>query len=271
MPELPEVETIVRDLAKRIVGRSIVGVDVLDSLVIRNQKPRQFVRLLVGQRILGVTRRGKAIVVALSGGQFLIVQLVMTGQLIYEGRSLHTRLSFLLSNKEYLHYNDQRRFGRLYIVKKLENIAFFRKLGIEPLGGRLTMGWMTTEFKRKKTMIKPLLMNQNFIAGIGNIYASEILFRARIHPQKLSHRLAKKEINALCQATVGVLKEAIALRGSSVNTYRDASGQKGSFVSRIKVYDRKNELCVMCQTPIMRIVQAGRSTFFCPRCQRKGV
>ena len=268
MPELPEVETIRRDLVRCIVGRRICEVSVNDVMVVR-MAPKEFSRRLIGKNIVDVKRRGKAIVIELNDKSSLVIQLAMTGQLIYGKDLPNTRVIFKLSNGKYLNYNDQRRFGRLYVVKDLSEVAFFRTLGIEPLSRGFDLRWLSTKLRLKKTPIKSLLMDQNFIAGIGNIYASEILFRARIHPQKRATSLTEKEVAQLRQITVNVLKEAIKLRGSSVNTYRDTNGQKGSFVRRIQVYGRESEECLICKKPIKRIVQAGRSTFFCPGCQKK--
>ncbi len=267
MPELPEVETIKRDLGKCIVGQRIADVTIRDTMVVRFPKNSRFKVSLVGKEIAGVERRGKAIIFRLSQGGFLIVQLAMTGQLIYGEESKTSCVSLKLSNGQFLNYNDTRRFGRLNVVANLSDFKFLKSLGPEPLGEEFNCAWLKQELKKHKAPIKSLLMNQNFVAGIGNIYASEILFRSNIRPQKKAYCLKPGEVELLRQRTIEVLTEAIELRGSSVNTYRDLNGQKGSFVNRIQVYGREDQMCIVCQTPIKKVIIAGRSTFFCRRCQ----
>lgn len=268
MPELPEVETIKLDLEKTILRQTITGAIVRDAMVLKNHRPKTFVESLNGRTIFAVERRGKAIILRLSDGAFLVIQLAMTGQLIYGEESKASRVSFQLSGGLYLNYNDTRRFGRLNVVSNLNDFKFIKSLGPEPLGEEFNCTWLSQELKKHKAPIKSLLMNQNFVAGIGNIYANEILFRSKIKPQKKAYRLNLQEIELLHRRTIEVLTEAINLRGSSVNTYRDLNGQKGNFINRIQVYGREDELCAVCQSPIQKIVIAGRSTFFCRRCQK---
>lgn len=280
MPELPEVETIARDLRRKILGQRIQDIAVYDNRVIR-QPAGQFVKSLKGRRLNKVSRRGKALILELDNGRYFVIQLIMTGQLIDSTRPRQdkvTKVSLRLSSGRYLHYNDQRLFGRLQVVDTLEQIPYFCKLGPEPLAdGPLeaslakdgfSPSWLAKKLKGKKVPIKALLMDHTFVAGIGNIYASEILFQSRINPKRPAHRLKKEEVNKLHAATRKILTEAIRWRGTSINTYRDANGEKGWFIRRIKVYGRENEDCFRCKTPLSKILQRGRSTFFCPRCQR---
>lgn len=269
MPELPEVETIARDLRHEILGQRIEEAGVYDVRVIR-QPVQGFKRALKGRRFTRITRRGKAIVIELDNRCYFIVQLMMTGQLIYSSHppDARTKVSLRLSNGRYLHYNDQRLFGRLRVVDDLRQIPYFQRLGPEPLDSEFSASWLAGKLRGKKVPIKPLLMDHTFVAGIGNIYASEILFQSRIHPRRPAHRLKKEEIAKLHSVVQGILREAIHWRGTSMNTYRDANGDKGGFMSRIKVYGRENERCSRCKTALAKIFQRGRSTFFCPRCQR---
>ncbi len=266
MPELPEVETIKRDLAKRIVGQRIHEVIVKDPMVVRSDTD-EFSKNLVGAKIVDVARRGKAIIIKLDNGKFLIIQLVMTGQLVYHNELSHDRVIFKFFSGECLIYNDQRRFGRLNVIEDLNQLDFFRTLGPEPLEPDFDFKLFFQNLKKRKMNIKTLLLNQNLIAGIGNIYASEILFRAKINPRQLACRLKEEDIRRLYKSTVAVLKKAIRFRGSSFRNYRDANGQKGSFLDKLQVYGRENQECSFCKTQVMRIVQNGRSTFFCRRCQ----
>ena len=270
MPELPEVETIARDLRDKILNQKIEDISVYDARVIR-QPVKEFTRALKGRRLNKISRRGKALVIELDNQRYFVVQLMMTGQLIDavpQRQDKVTKVSFRLSGGRYLHYNDQRLFGRLQVVDHLKQIPYFGKLGPEPLTDGFSSSWLTKKLKGKKVPIKALLMDHTFVAGIGNIYASEILFQSRINPKRPAHRLKKEEINKLHAATRKILTEAIRWRGTSMNTYRDANGEKGGFISRIKVYRREKEDCSRCKTPLARILQRGRSTFYCPTCQR---
>ena len=270
MPELPEVETIARDLRRKIPDQTVTDITIYDARVVR-QPVKEFTRTLKGQRFTRITRRGKALILELDNGRYFVVQLMMTGQLIDSARPRQdkvTKVSLRLSNGRYLHYNDQRLFGRLQVVDTLEQIPYFCKLGPEPLTDGFSPSWLAKKLKGKKVPIKALLMDHTFVAGIGNIYASEILFQSRINPKRPAHRLNKEEIVRLHTATKKILAEAIRWRGTSMNTYRDANGKKGGFMRRIKVYGRENEGCPRCKTPLLKILQRGRSTFFCPQCQR---
>lgn len=274
MPELPEVETIKRDLETKVVGQTIQNIFIYDPRVLGNQLPAQFIQQLKGKSILSISRRGKALILELSAGHFMVVHLKMTGQLIY-GKNLkatqnlkETKIAFELSSGQYLNYNDQRLFGRLMIIKDLKEASFFKRLGPEPLNGVVTDHWLTSQLQKRSAPVKTLLMNQNFLAGIGNIYASEILFHARINPKRPARRLKKAQIHSLREAISKVLDEAISFRGTSLRNYRDSAGEKGKFMDRIKVYGREKKPCLICRTPIKRIVQAGRSTFYCAHCQK---
>lgn len=272
MPELPEVETIVRDLRKKVSGLTIDKVNIHDGRVVRQASHSEFIRKLSGRTFAQISRRGKAIIIDLGPKQgFLIVQLMMTGQLIVSDDRVpqrDTKVTFQLSNGTIVHYNDYRTFGRLQVVASLDEIPYFKALGPEPLEKYFTVPWLTQELKKKKVPIKPLLLNHSFIAGIGNIYASEILFASRIDPRRPALSLQKKEITLLHQVTRKILQEAICFRGTSMNTYRDTTGEKGKFKNRIKVYGREKEQCLTCASAVIKEFQAGRSTFYCPRCQK---
>ena len=271
MPELPEVETIVRDLRQSIIGATIEKVVIYDHRVIKVLNPQRFCRVLTGCTITEVSRKGKLIILHFSNGHYLTVHLKMTGQLIISSKKdvlKETKVLFLLSNQRCLHYNDQRLFGRLHYVKDLGTIDLLKRLGPDPfLDDTFEVQRIYQKLKTRTIPIKTLLLNQDFIAGIGNIYASEILFDARINPRKSARRLTKKEVQALHASTRSILQEAIDCRGTSMRNYRDASGQKGQYSNRIRVYGRAHEACLSCHSTIQKIVQHGRSTFFCQQCQ----
>jgi formamidopyrimidine-DNA glycosylase len=296
MPELPEVETICRDLDSLILGLSIKHVTIYDERVIKNLHKENFDKALIGYKIVGLRRRAKGIIFTLESTLtkkmlFLMVHLKMTGQLIY-GENLketqhlkETKVVFTLSNGSCLNYNDQRLFGRLILTDDLDRIPYLNNLGIEPLSKEFNADWLATALTgqslsgkkitdaekfysaRRRVPIKVFLMAQNVVTGIGNIYASEILFDAGIHPQKSVSDLSKEEIKALYKSIQTILQRAIRLRGTSMRNYRDSKGAKGNFISRIKVYAKENGPCVQCGEMIKRVFQAGRSTFYCEHCQ----
>jgi len=167
-----------------------------------------------------------------------------------------------------LNYNDQRLFGRLTLFEKLEDVKHFSILGPEPFDAAFNPSFMNEALKRRNVAIKTVLMDHTFVAGIGNIYASEILFRSGISPRRAARRLKFNEIKRLHEMTLEVLEEAITHRGSSMRNYRDGNGEKGTFNKLIKVYAREGENCERCWTPIVKIVQSGRSTFYCKKCQK---
>lgn len=267
MPELPEVETIRRDLERGVLHKTIQAIEIIDSRVLR-QPAKEFASRLKGQKFTSVERRGKALVLALSSGEYLIVQVMMTGQMVYNGRpDTHTRLMFDLGEDTLL-YNDQRVFGQLRVVKSVDEVKYFRILGPEPFAPQFNAQYIRGALKKSKRPIKNFLMDHTFVAGIGNIYACEVLFRCRLSPKRRSDRITAQAVPLLYDQTLAVLNEAIDSRGSSMRNYRDGAGEKGRFNERIKVYARAGKPCIVCAGPIKRIVQAGRSTFYCPNCQR---
>lgn len=273
MPELPEVETMKRDLQRRVAGLGIDEVKVFDARVLKDLSARRFANFVRGRTIEQVRRRGKALIFDLDNATYLFVQVKMTGFFVYgpnlkqDGASKETKVVFQLANGDYLNYNDQRLFGWLYCVKDLASIPYMNTIGPEPLERDFKVDWLAEQLKKKVSPIKPLLMNQHFIAGIGNIYASEILFTAGIHPERRAHTITKKQIKLLHQATIDILNESIRQRGTSMRNYRDSDGEKGNFMNCIRVYGRDQQPCPECGQNIDRIVQAQRSTFFCNKCQ----
>ena len=270
MPELPEVETIVRDLDRTVRGRTIRKVEVLRPDLIRGD-PEAFVRRLRKKRIASVTRRAKNIVFDL-GADRLIVNLGMTGRFLAtdatEGGDDYLGVRFDLDEKRRILYRDVRRFGRLEVVEAEEWDRRQGALGIEPLGADFTPELLHELSRSSRVAVKTWLMDQKRVVGIGNIYANEALFRARIDPRKPAQSLTRPRARRLAEAIREVLREAIEFRGTTLLDYRDASGGEGAFAARLKVYDRKGEPCTVCGKPIRRIVQGGRSTFYCAGCQK---
>lgn len=266
MPELPEVETIKRELEKTIVGKKIVGVEVHQPKVIREPSVEKFKKGLAGATFKNVLRKAKVLILELSNAKSLAIHLKMTGQLVYPGDGKKSRLSFRLSDGKLLDFNDQRLFAEMRLLDDWRSLKFIQGLGPEPFA--ITSAQFKAMLAKKKTKIKPLLMDQTFISGVGNLYAAESLFRARINPLRPAAGLSDKEKEALFEEIKETLQEAIEHRGSSVDQYVQLSGKPGDYVKYHKVYAREGKPCLVCKTPIKRISLGGRGTYFCPKCQK---
>ena len=266
MPELPEVETVKRELERAVLGKKIREVCVHAAKVIRQPSVAKFKKGIEGAVIKSILRKGKLLILELSRGKSLAIHLKMTGQLIYPGDAKKSRVSFKLSDGRWLDFNDQRLFAELRLMDDWRSLKFVKNLGPEPFDISLE------QFKKmllaKKTKIKPLLMDQAFIAGIGNLYAAEALFRAKINPARPASSLSAQQESRLFREMKSTLREAIKYQGSSVDQYVQLNGSPGGYARFHKVYDRKGEPCKVCKTPIQRISLGGRGTYFCPKCQK---
>ncbi len=266
MPELPEVETIRKELYRNVLGKTINRVIVKNPKVIKEPSRDKFVRFLKNARIKNVIRKGKSLILGFSNGKFLTVHLRMTGQLVYPGAENNARVSFKLSDGNTLDYNDRRLLGELRLVDDWSKMRFFQALGPEIV--ELTPKAFSQMLSKKTTKIKPLIMDQSFIAGVGNIYAAEALFRARIHPQRSAKSLSGKEKQLLFKEIKDTLSEATKHKGSSIDQYVRLSGKSGGYEKYHKVYGKENEPCLKCKAKIKRIALGGRGTYFCPNCQK---
>ena len=270
MPELPEVETISNGLQKRVAGDRIESVWLGGKTDLLKSRPAEIVRTLEGSTIERVHRVGKHIVIDLQGngagaGRQWIVHLGMTGRMIVADPVLemakHTHLVARLASGRELRFVDPRRFGRLEVRR-----SQFQAPGAEPLS--ISLENFSRLFHGSKAPIKAALLNQKLLAGVGNIYADESLFRAGIRPRRRAHTLTREELKKLHAAVQLVLREAIAAGGSSVSDYVDADGEAGLFQVQHRAYGREGQPCLTCKTPIKKIVVAGRGTHYCPRCQK---
>jgi len=268
MPELPEVETIRRGLEKRILGKRVNRVAINTSKMLKKPSSRRFKEEVEDKVFIQVIRRGKYLILVLSSGKKIVIHLRMTGQLIYGKKNTKSRVSFLLSNGKYLNLNDKRHLGEIRLVENWKKIPGIATMGREPLEDNFTLKVFDEMLNKRKAKIKPLLMNQEFLAGVGNIYAQEALFKAGIRPQRHAHRLKRDEVKLLFSEIKKVLKKAINYKGTSLISYVDAEGRRGSFHSRLQVYGRGGEPCVKCKIPLKFIKLAGRGTTFCPKCQK---
>lgn len=269
MPELPEVETLRRSLLP-IVGRRIEGVDVIEPRL-RRVVAADFGLQLTGRVITGIERRGKYLLFPLSDGRWWLTHLGMSGALLVQrnGTPLqpHDHVRVRLSGGIQLTYNDPRRFG-LMRVGGFDELTELRQVGPDPLTGAFSVAQLVALARGRKKPVKNLLMDQRALGGIGNIYANEILFRAGIRPGRQARRLTRAEVQRLLEAIRAVLTSAIRLGGSSISDYRDGDGRPGYFQLRLAVYDRAGAPCPRCHARIKRRVHAGRSSFYCPRCQK---
>jgi formamidopyrimidine-DNA glycosylase len=274
MPELPEVETVARDLRGAIVGRTIMSVDVLHRGVIRFPIPEAFAAGLAGTRITSITRTGKFIFCALDTGDDLVVHLGMTGHLLVTDPQAplapHTHLRAWLDDGRELRYDDARRFGRLLLGSRetLRAARVLPPLGVDPLTDGFTVQHLDSVLRRTTRMLKAALLDQGGVAGLGNIYVDEVCHLAGVRPTRRCHRLTRRERRAIYDAIPVILDKAIANRGSSVDDYRDVWNAQGSMQEQLQVYGRGGEPCFRCGTTLARTVVGGRTTVYCPQCQR---
>ena len=264
MPELPEVETVVRSLAPHVTGLRILNAEFSQPRVLRGDA-EETARMLTGRTIERVGRHGKFIVFTLRPAGFLIVHLGMTGKLLWNGvPAKHTHAVFTLQGGTLL-YNDSRQFGRIEAARELPDNV--RKLGPDALS--VSLDDFTGLLRKRKSRMKSVLLNQTFVRGLGNIYVDEALFRAGIHPLAVGSKLRKDRVKKLYDAIREVLNEAIERRGSSISDYVDSAGERGSFQTQHRVYQRTGEPCLACGAAIRRTLVAQRGTHFCPKCQKK--
>jgi formamidopyrimidine-DNA glycosylase len=269
VPELPEVETVVRCLAPELRGRRVTGVEVRETRL-RGGVAADFSRRLLGRRIGELARRGKYLLAPLDDGCIWLVHLGMTGRLTLSPPPAHGQrhdhVVVALDDGRLIVYNDARRFGRMAVIDPAALVAE-TGAGVDPLADDFTGEALFALTRARRTSIKALLMDQRRIAGLGNIYVNEALFHAGVRPGRRAARLGRAECSRIVRATRRVLERAIARGGSSISDYRDGLGRAGWFQLHHRVYDRAGEPCHRCTTPIRTRVIVGRSSFYCPHCQ----
>jgi formamidopyrimidine-DNA glycosylase len=271
MPELPEVETIVRELSPSLAGRRISDVRVFRNDALGDRPPGEFREALVGRTFERVNRRGKFLVFHLRPRRFLIGHLRMTGKFVLSGPleapHPHHRVWFGLDGKAMMIFQDMRCFGTLRVVDSLLASPSLAKLGVEPLSRGFTPEWLAGALAASKAPLKHWLMDQSKVAGLGNIYAAEILFQAGLSPSRPARRIGVEEAARLHGATRKVLRKAIRKNGTTISDFRRVDEKTGEFQGSLQVYGRAGKPCSSCRTPIATIRQQQRSTFFCPSCQ----
>ena len=270
MPELPEVETIRRHLAPELEGRSIEAMEILDARWCRPLPGEEIAAALEGRVVERLDRVGKYLIWALEDDVHLFVHLRMTGTLLVDPPevSKHTRVRFGLGDREIL-FVDPRRFGtgELALGPEAADAFFAARLGLEPFDDAFTVAHLYALTRASRAPIKAFLLDQRKVAGVGNIYADEALFRARIHPLRPANQLKRKQVEALRETVIEALQAGIAAKGASIDDYRDPSGAKGTFQDRFMIHLREGEPCLVCGTPVRKLRAAGRGTYVCPRCQ----
>ena len=277
MPELPEVETIRRELERDIVGLRIKDVEVNDLRSIRRHgKKAPFVKLLDGAKVTHVHRRGKYLVLSLDTGSVLVIHLGMSGQLrrnaAKDAAEPHTRVVLTFTQKGQLRFIDPRKFGEMFVVDADsidDEVPELAHLGFDPVEQAVSWTRFGQALVNRSVKLKPLLMDQKFIAGIGNIYADEILYGAGLRYDRLSDSLSTQEIRRLYRSLVETLHDAIKYRGSTLadGQYVDLQGKPGEYQEHHQVYDREGQACRRCRSVIVRVKANSRSTFFCEQCQ----
>jgi formamidopyrimidine-DNA glycosylase len=277
MPELPEIESLRLILARSAVGRTIERARVTEPRL-RRKVAHDFATGVEGRRILRLRRRAKYLIIELSGDAAMIVHLGMSGSLTHRGKNFdaaefaarHDHIELALDDRTRLVYNDPRRFGLIRLVtrEELAETPELAGLGPEPLSAAFNADHLTRIARGRRAAIKNLIMDQRVVAGIGNIYASEILFRAGVRPTRRAAKVTRAEIERIVAETAPILRAAIRTRGTTFRSYRDSQGQRGRFERRLMVYGREDEPCRVCKSRIRNVVVGQRASFFCPHCQR---
>ncbi len=274
MPELPEVETVRRSLEMALPGRTVTAIQVRELRLRFLVDEDRLNALIANQRVEKLTRRAKYVIAHFTGGNCLVMHLGMTGQLLILSPShplnKHDHVIFTLDNQMELRFRDPRRFGSIAAVEEAQLYEHdsLKHLGLEPLSEEFTPDYLFKRSRKSKKPVKNFIMDQQVIVGVGNIYASESLFLAGIHPLRAAGRISLTRWQKLHATIRQVLEEAITQGGTTLNDFRDSDGTSGYFQKLLRAYGRKGEACINCQTPIRSQVVAGRSTFYCPKCQK---
>ena len=268
MPELPEVETIRTELLPHVLGRTITGIDILWDGMVKQPSVGEFRARVTGRTITGLTRRGKYLFFSLSGGETMVMHMKMTGSLIIDPASdRFTRVVFHLDSGAALHLWDPRKFGKMWLVPDESEVS--GKLGPEPLDDDFTIEAFSERLRSRTAPVKPVLLDQSVVAGIGNMYADEALFDAKIHPLTPAGKLTGVEIERLHGSIRRVLEHALRCKGASIRNYIRPDGNTGTAHEEFNVAHGAGKRCPRCGTTIERIVVRGRGTYYCPDCQQE--
>jgi formamidopyrimidine-DNA glycosylase (fpg) len=277
MPELPEVETVVRGLKEQIIGQEIQSINIRYAPMLHTDK-EFFQSNVLYQKIIDVQRFGKYILIVLANNKVIRVHLRMEGKFFIteqeqdDSLDKHVHIILKLGENRYLKYHDVRKFGTFELIERQNNWhndSKFQLLGYEPWEQAFTTAGFYQKLHKSTKMIKPFLLDQKTIVGLGNIYVDEVLFLSAIHPEKRAKTITKKQAQALKDNAITVLNKAISLGGSTIRTYHNTLGIDGLFQNELNVHLQKDQPCPNCQTPIIKIKVGGRGSYLCPKCQRK--
>ena len=281
MPELPEVETVKRGLEKAILYKEIANIQVNFSSLIKKPQIDEFITRLKNTIVISIKRRGKYLIILFNTMDYLVVHLGMSGRMLFQPKKTppskiskkiekHNHILFFFEDGSKIIYNDVRKFGKMWLLKKDEKLSRIESLGFEPLESCFTVTELYRMFQESKVNIKSFLMNQKNIAGIGNIYANEILFHAGVNPLRKADSLTKDEVKKIHLQTKNILLKAISSGGTTMidESYLDLSGNRGEYGKEIMVYGKKADICPLCGQPLEVIKIENRSTFLCPNCQK---
>ncbi|MBU1121891.1 MAG: DNA-formamidopyrimidine glycosylase [Candidatus Omnitrophota bacterium] len=267
MPELPEVETIRLQLSRNVLGKKIKDIVVDDARVIKGVSKTVFKSKVENKTVKNIIRRGKVLIFELADDLYLVIHLRISGWLfLSKTYEKFCRVGFVLNNGKILNFCDSRVLGEIKLIDDWTNLALIKNMGPEPLG--LSKQNFVKLFDKKTAKIKPLLMDQRFLAGVGNMYAQEAVFCAGISPQRRADKIDKKDIGRIYTCLIRILRKSIERGGSSVDTYRQLNGEKGKYKALLKVYQRQGKPCFRCKATIKRESIGGRGTYYCPKCQK---
>ncbi|NLC54644.1 MAG: bifunctional DNA-formamidopyrimidine glycosylase/DNA-(apurinic or apyrimidinic site) lyase [Erysipelothrix sp.] len=272
MPELPEVETVVRTLKKLVLNKEIESVDVYWDNIIATPQLEAFKQAVIGQKIIDISRRGKYIIFNLTS-KTLISHLRMEGKyFVYDNdvkKDKHSHVIFKFSDNGQLHYNDTRKFGKMYLYDESEALKILANVGLEPWDKNLKATYLKRKAKNRRITIKQFLLDQSVISGIGNIYVNEILFLTNLHPETIVNTISTLKFNQIITTTQAVLQEAIDQGGTTIRSYTSSLGVSGLFQQSLNVHNLAGSPCPVCSSEIIKITVAQRGTYLCPSCQRK--
>lgn len=276
MPEFPEVRTFINHLKKQhLLGQKVISVNFIDSKVLKNSTPKSFQQFIVGEKFLDIDQIGKLIVISLTHDKYLTIHLRMEGKLFFIDSTIKPdkfTMVEMVCGKKKLVYIDFRKFGTFYIYKSKKEFLEsdeVTKMGPQPFDSKLTADYLFNSIHNKSQAIKTTLLDQSIIAGIGNIYADEILFVCKINPLRKAKLLSKQDCQNIIDACRKIMKAAIAHSGTTVSSFAFAPSHAGSFQKFLKVHTKENQPCTVCKTKIKKITVNGRGTYYCPRCQAK--
>lgn len=271
MPELPEVQMFINYLNKHIKGLIINDVEIIKDKFLKNESSTSFKKKIIGKEIINIERIGKYLIFCLSGNFFLVSHLRMEGKYFIDNeirKRKHDYIIYKLSNGKYLTYNDSRQFGTVHLTNNLNDLEVINKIAIDPLSDEFNIDYLYPKIHKLNKNIKAILLDQTIVSGIGNIYASEILYEAKVSPFMSAKDLTKKQIEEIIKYSKLILLEAIKHHGTTIHTFSFGDNETGQFSNYLKVVGRNKQKCLRCKTIIVKEMQQSRGTYYCPKCQK---